>query len=145
MSYPTPLYYHFIFALELKHIADWQDRKNNDYELCIYENLNSSLSNFGKLVHAFEDPWVLFVMQLTRNTVVGACKKWVQCLHWTEPCRATVWFVILILLLFERHTRVKKGGKQTSVYLYYFLKAPVRSLGRFWNRSKLILSPLHHY
>lgn len=50
MSYPTPLYYHFIFALELKHIADWQDRKNNDNELCINENLNSSLSNFGKLV-----------------------------------------------------------------------------------------------
>lgn len=50
MSYPTPLYYHFIFALELKHIADWQDRKNNDNELCINENLNLSLSNFGKLV-----------------------------------------------------------------------------------------------
>lgn len=50
MSYPTSLYYHFIFALELKHIADWQDRKNNDNELCINENLNSSLSNFGNLV-----------------------------------------------------------------------------------------------
>lgn len=110
MSYPTSLYYHFISALELKHIADWQDGKNNDNEICINENLNSSLSNFGKLVRSGTPECYLSCdWQETRRWALvksGTAKQSKSC---------TTWF----LLFFGGHTKhVKQTDTLCPLLLY---------------------------